>query len=406
MKKALEHLRVLDMSRVLAGPFLAQNLADFGADVIKIERPHHGDETRTFPPYVKDAAGAPTDDSAYFMSINRGKRSVTIDISTPLGQDLVKQLAARADVLIENYKVGDLARYGLDYESIRAVKPDIVYCSITGFGQTGPYRNRPGYDYIFQAMSGLMSITGERDDLPGGGPAKVGLAICDVITGIYSSFAVMAALAHRERTGEGQHIDMSLLDVTVAAISHINMNYLVGGIVPRRMGTAHPSIVPYQVFDAQDGQMVVAVGNDTQFGKLCGALGVAELPGDERFRSNVARVKHRDALIPLLQQRFAQRPVGAWIDNLTGIGVPCGPINNIQQVFDDPHIKARGMRVEVAHPRAGHVSMLANPAKLSATPPAYDRAPPRLGEHTREVLASVLGMSAESIDSLAAAHII
>jgi crotonobetainyl-CoA:carnitine CoA-transferase CaiB-like acyl-CoA transferase len=406
MKKALEHLRVLDMSRVLAGPFLAQNLADFGADVIKIERPHHGDETRTFPPYLKDAAGAPTDDSAYFMSINRGKRSVTIDISTPLGQDLVKQLSARADVLIENYKVGDLARYGLDYESIRAVKPDIVYCSITGFGQTGPYRNRPGYDYIFQAMSGLMSITGERDDLPGGGPAKVGLAICDVITGIYSSFAVMTALAHRERTGEGQHIDMSLLDVTVAAISHINMNYLVGGIVPKRMGTAHPSIVPYQVFDAQDGQMVVAVGNDTQFGKLCGALGVAELPGDERFRTNVARVKHRDALIPLLQQRFAQRAVGAWIDKLTGIGVPCGPINNIQQVFDDPHMKARGMRVEVAHPRAGHVSMLANPAKLSATPPAYDRAPPRLGEHTREVLASVLGMSAESIDSLAAARII
>jgi crotonobetainyl-CoA:carnitine CoA-transferase CaiB-like acyl-CoA transferase len=391
---------------VLAGPFLAQNLADFGADVIKIERPHHGDETRTFPPYLKDAAGTPTDDSAYFMSINRGKRSVTIDISTPLGQDLVKQLAARADVLIENYKVGDLKRYGLDYESIRAVKPDIVYCSITGFGQTGPYRNRPGYDYIFQAMSGLMSITGERDDLPGGGPAKVGLAICDVITGIYSSFAVMTALAHRDRTGEGQHIDMSLLDVTIAAISHINMNYLVGGIVPKRMGTAHPSIVPYQVFNGQDGQMVVAVGNDTQFGKLCGALGLSELPGDERFRSNVARVKHRDALVPLLQQRFVQRPVGAWIDKLTGIGVPCGPINNIQQVFDDPHIKARGMRVEVAHPRAGHVSMLANPAKLSATPPAYDRAPPRLGEHTREVLASVLGMSAESIDSLAAAHII
>ncbi|HWI13781.1 MAG TPA: CaiB/BaiF CoA-transferase family protein [Burkholderiales bacterium] len=406
MKKALEHLRVLDMSRVLAGPFLAQNLADFGADVIKIERPHHGDETRTFPPYLKDASGAATDDSAYFMSINRGKRSVTIDISTPLGQDLVKQLAARADVLIENYKVGDLARYGLDYESIRAVKPDIVYCSITGFGQTGPYRNRPGYDYIFQAMSGLMSITGERDDLPGGGPAKVGLAICDVITGIYSSFAVMTALAHRDRTGEGQHIDMSLLDVTIAAISHINMNYLVGGIVPKRMGTAHPSIVPYQVFDGEDGKMVVAVGNDTQFGKLCEMLGLADLPKDERFRTNVARVKHRDALIPLLQQRFAQRTVGAWIDKLTGIGVPCGPINNIQQVFDDPHIKARGMRVEVAHPRAGHVSMLANPAKLSATPPAYDLAPPRLGEHTREVLGTVLGLSDESIAGLAAAHVI
>ena len=406
MKKALSHLRVLDMSRVLAGPFLAQNLADFGADVIKIERPHHGDETRTFPPYLKDAAGEATDDSAYFMSINRGKRSVTVDISTPLGQDLVKQLAARSDVLIENYKVGDLKRYGLDYDSVKAVKPDIVYCSVTGFGQTGPYRNRPGYDYIFQAMSGLMSITGERDDLPGGGPAKVGLAICDVITGIYSSFAVMTALAHRDRTGEGQHIDMSLLDVTIAAISHINMNYLVGGIVPKRMGTAHPSIVPYQVFRAQDGQMVVAVGNDTQFGKLCETLGLPQLPADERFRTNVARVKHRDALIPLLQERFATRAVAGWIDKLTGIGVPCGPINDIRQVFDDPHIRARGMRVEVPHPRAGKVAMLANPAKLAATPPSYERVPPRLGEHTREVLKTVLGLADDAIDALARAHII
>ena len=406
MPKALEHLRVLDMSRVLAGPFLAQNLADFGADVIKVERPHHGDETRTFPPYVKNAEGADTEDSAYFMSINRGKRSVTIDISTPLGQDLVKRLAARCDVLIENYKVGDLKRYGLDYESIKAVKPDIVYCSITGFGQTGPYRNRPGYDYIFQAMSGLMSITGERDDLPGGGPAKVGLAICDVITGIYSSFAVMAALAHRDRTGEGQHIDMSLLDVTIAAISHINMNYLVGGIVPKRMGTAHPSIVPYQVFNARDGQMVVAVGNDTQFSKLCETLDLAALPTDERFRTNVNRVKNRDELIPLLQAQFGKQPVGMWIDRLTGIGVPCGPINNIKQVFDDPHVKARGMRVEVPHPRAGSVSMLANPARLSATPPSYDRAPPQLGEHTREVLSGVLGLDEAAMDGLARAGVL
>jgi len=406
MSKALEHLRVLDMSRVLAGPFLAQNLADFGADVIKIERPHHGDETRTFPPYLKRADGTQTEDSAYYMSINRGKRSVTIDISKPLGQDLIKQLAAQSDVLIENYKVGDLKRYGLDYASIKAVKPDIVYCSITGFGQTGPYRNRPGYDYIFQAMSGLMSITGERDDLPGGGPAKVGLAICDVITGIYSSFAVMAALAHRDKSGEGQHIDMSLLDVAIATISHINMNYLVGGIVPKRMGTAHPSIVPYQVFNAADGQMVVAVGNDTQFSKLCQTLGVAALPADERFRTNVSRVKNRDELVPIIQAKFREKPVAHWIDTLTSIGVPCGPINNIKQVFDDPHIKSRGMRVEVDHPRGGRVSMLANPARLSVTPPTYERVPPQLGEHTQEVLRNVLNLDDLAIEALANAGVI
>jgi formyl-CoA transferase len=406
MSKALEHLRVLDMSRVLAGPFLAQNLADFGADVIKIERPHHGDETRTFPPYLKRADGTQTDDSAYYMSINRGKRSVTIDISKPLGQDLIKQLAAQSDVLIENYKVGDLKRYGLDYEGIKAVKPDIVYCSITGFGQTGPYRNRPGYDYIFQAMSGLMSITGERDDLPGGGPAKVGLAICDVITGIYSSFAVMAALAHRDKSGEGQHIDMSLLDVAIATISHINMNYLVGGIVPKRMGTAHPSIVPYQVFNAADGQMVVAVGNDTQFSKLCQTLGLGALPGDERFRTNVSRVKNRDDLVPMIQAKFREKPAAHWIDTLTGIGVPCGPINNIKQVFDDPHIKSRGMRVEVDHPRGGKISMLANPARLSVTPPSYERVPPQLGEHTDEVLRNVLSLDNAAIEALRSAGII
>jgi len=406
MPKALQHLRVLDLSRVLAGPFLAQNLADFGAEVIKVERPHHGDETRSFPPYLKDDAGADTEDSAYFMSINRGKSSVTCDISTPEGQALVKKLAARSDVLIENYKVGDLKRYGLDYESIRAVNPKIIYCSITGFGQTGPYKNRPGYDYIFQAMSGLMSLTGERDDLPGGGPAKVGLAICDVITGIYSSFAVMTALAYRNETGEGQYIDMSLLDVTIAAISHINMNYLVGGIVPKRMGTAHPSIVPYQVFKAHDGQMVVAVGNDGQFAKLCGTLGLPALPDDPRFKTNVTRVANRDALIPHLQAAFAREPVAAWIERLTAVGVPCGPINNLQQVFEDAHVQARGMRVEVPHPRAGTLPMLANPARLSATPPSYDRPPPQLGEHTREVLADVLGLSAEDIERLAQAGVI
>jgi crotonobetainyl-CoA:carnitine CoA-transferase CaiB-like acyl-CoA transferase len=406
MAQALSHLRVLDLSRVLAGPFLAQNLADFGADVIKVERPRHGDETRTFPPYLKDDAGNDTDDSAYFMSINRGKRSITIDISKPRGQALVRQLAAQCDVLIENYKVGDLARYGLAFEDIRKVNPKIVYCSITGFGQTGPYRNRPGYDYIFQAMSGLMSITGGPDELPGGGPAKVGLAICDVITGIYSSFAVMTALAYRDRTGEGQHIDMSLLDVTIAAISHINMNYLVGGIVPKRMGTGHPSIVPYQMFEAQDGQMVVAVGNDTQFAKLCRALGLVGVADDERFRTNPSRVKNREALVPQLAAAFAQQPIAYWIETLTGQGVPCGPLNSIPQVFDDPHVAARGARVEVPHPRAGSVSMLANPARLSATPASYDRAPPRLGEHTDEVLSEVLGLSGAEIAALREAEVV
>jgi formyl-CoA transferase len=340
------------------------------------------------------------------MSINRGKRSVTIDISTPRGQELVKALAALSDVLIENYKVGDLKRYGLDYESLRKINPRLVYCSITGFGQTGPYKNRPGYDYIFQAMSGLMSITGGPDELPGGGPAKVGLAICDVITGMYSSFAVMTALAHRDRSGEGQHIDMSLLDTTIATISHINMNYLIGGIVPKRMGTGHPSIVPYQMFKAQDGPMVVAVGNDGQFAKLCAILGLAELARDARFRTNPLRVQHRDALVPQLEAAFAQKTVDAWIESLTPQGVPCGPLNDIPQVFADPHVKARGVHVQIPHPRAGAVSALANPAKLSATPPSYDRPAPRLGEHTREVLSSVLGLSNVEIDELAAAAVI
>jgi len=402
MRKALDHLRVLDMSRVLAGPFLAQNLADFGADVIKVERPHHGDESRTFPPYLKDSSGAETEDSAYFMSINRGKRSVTIDISTPRGQELIKALAANSDVLIENYKVGDLKRHGLDYEAIRKINPRIVYCSITGFGQTGPYRNRPGYDYIFQAMSGLMSLTGGPDDLPGGGPAKVGLAICDVMTGIYASFAVMTAIAERERSGEGQHIDMSLLDTTIAAISHINMNYLIGGIVPKRMGTGHPSIVPYQMFQAKDGPMVVAVGNDGQFGKLCALLGLGDLPKDARFLTNPLRVKNRNALVPQLEAAFAKATTAEWIEKLTQLGVPCGPLNDLQQVFDDPHVKSRGVETRIPHARAaaGSVPAVANPARLSATPPTYERAAPLLGEHTHEILSSVLGLTDADIDKL------
>ncbi len=396
------------MSRVLAGPFLAQNLADFGADVIKVERPHHGDESRTFPPYLKDSTGAETEDSAYFMSINRGKRSVTIDIAQPRGQELVKALAANSDVLIENYKVGDLKRYGLDYEAIRKINPRIVYCSITGFGQTGPYRNRPGYDYIFQAMSGLMSLTGGPDELPGGGPAKVGLAICDVMTGIYASFAVMTAIADRERSGEGQHIDMSLLDTTIAAISHINMNYLIGGVVPKRMGTGHPSIVPYQMFQAKDGPMVVAVGNDGQFGKLCALLGLGDLPQDERFLTNPLRVKNRNALVPQLEAAFAKATAAEWIGKLTQLGVPCGPLNDLKQVFDDPHVKSRGVETRIPHPRAaaGSVPALANPARLSATPPACERPAPLLGEHTHEILSTVLGLSDAEIERLKTAEII
>ena len=352
------------------------------------------------------ANGEETPDSAYFMSINRGKRSITIDISKPRGQDLIKALAEKSDVLIENYKVGDLKRYGLDYEAIRKVNPRIIYCSITGFGQTGPYRNRPGYDYIFQAMSGLMSITGGPDHLPGGGPAKVGLAICDVITGIYSSFAVMTALADREKSGEGQHIDMSLLDTTIATISHINMNYLVGGIVPKRMGTGHPSIVPYQMFQAKDGPMVVAVGNNGQFGKLCTLLDVPDLAKDERFRTNPLRVKHRDELVPQLAEAFQRETINTWVEKLTKVGVPCGPLYDIPQVFEDPHLKERGVRVSLEHPRGESVSILANPARLSATPPTYERVAPLLGEHTREVLQDVLGYSDLTIEQLAAEGVI
>ncbi|HVZ06708.1 CaiB/BaiF CoA transferase family protein [Rhodopila sp.] len=406
MAKALSHIRVLDMSRVLAGPFLAQNLADLGADVIKIERPGHGDESRTFPPYLKGADGGTTDDSAYFSSVNRGKRSVTIDLATPQGQALVRSLAAKTDVIIENYRVGTLQRYGLDYESIRRINPSIIYCSITGFGQTGPYRQRPGYDYVFQAMSGLMSLTGERDDLPGGGPAKIGVAICDVITGIYSSFAVTAALLHRERTGVGQYIDMSLLDVQIAAISHINMNYLVSGKVPPRMGTAHPSIVPYQVFDGADGKFVLAVGNDGQFAKLCEIIGQPSLAQRPSFRTNVDRVSHRDKLILLLTAEFAKQPVAYWTERLIAAGVPCGPINDLRQVFADEHVRFREMQREIPHQRAGVLPILANPIRFSETPPSYDRAPPALGEHTTSVLAEELGLSTVEIDSLARAGVI
>jgi crotonobetainyl-CoA:carnitine CoA-transferase CaiB-like acyl-CoA transferase len=400
MAGALNHIRVLDLSRVLAGPFLAQNLADLGADVIKVERPGHGDESRTFPPFLPSKDGGETEDAAYFAAVNRGKRSITIDIASPRGQDLVRSLAAKADVVIENYRVGTLRRYGLDYERIRAINSGIIYCSITGFGQTGPYRDRPGYDYIFQAMSGLMSLTGESDDRPGGGPAKVGVAICDVITGIYAAFAVSAALVHRDRTGVGQHIDMSLLDVQIAAISHINMNYLVSGHIPKRMGTAHPSIVPYQAFEGADGKFVLAVGNDGQFRKLCDVIGRPDLGRDPLYRSNVTRVRNRGTLVPQLSELFRTLPVQPLIEKLIAVGVPCGPINDLKQVFDDPHIISRGMRQDISHPRAGTMPMLSNPIRFSETPPSYTRPPPALGEHTRSVLADELQLEDAEIDAL------
>lgn len=406
MTKAFENVRVLDMSRVLAGPFLAQNLADLGADVIKVERPGHGDESRTFPPFLPAMDGGTTDDSAYFSTVNRGKRSITVDLSRPEGQRIIQKLVAETDVLVENYRVGTLARYGLDYESLRKINPSLIYCSITGFGQTGPYREQPGYDYIFQAMSGLMSLTGQSDDLPGGGPAKVGVAICDVITGIYSSFAVAAALFHRQRTGEGQHIDMSLLDVQVAAISHINMNYLVSGAVPKRMGTAHPSIVPYQVFDGSDGKFVLAVGNDGQFRKLCEIMGRSDLPDDPLYATNVARVANRAVLVPLIESILRTLPVQHWVSRLSAVGVPCGPINDLRQVFNDPQIKARDVLKTIPHPRAGTMPVLSNPARLSVTPPSYDRPPPSLGEHTYDVLSTLLGMPEEEIADLRRAGVV
>jgi crotonobetainyl-CoA:carnitine CoA-transferase CaiB-like acyl-CoA transferase len=406
MQQALHSVRVLDMSRVLAGPLLAQNLADLGADVIKVERPGEGDETRSFPPFAKDENGNTSDVSAYFSSVNRGKRSITVDFRSADGQRLIRELTAKCDVFIENYKFGTLKQFGLDYDSLSAINPRLIYCSITGYGQTGPYRERPGYDYVFQAMSGLMSLTGGPDGLPGGGPAKVGVAISDVLTGINSSFAVAAALFYREKSGRGQHIDMSLLDVQVAAISHINMNYLVGGAIPKRMGSAHPNIVPYQAFDCLDGQLVVAVGNNSLFAKLCRALGLPDLLTDERYNSNPKRVENRESLVPMIGTVFEKRPVEYWMPVLLDAGVPCGRINSLPDVFDDPQVRARGLQRKLAHPQCGSIPMLANPIRFSETKAQYLRHPPNLGEHTSEVLKELLGMDEAEIDALSLKHVI
>lgn len=398
---ALSHLRVLDLTRVLAGPWCAQNLADFGADVIKIERPGAGDDTRTWgPPWLRTEDGRDTAEAAYYLAANRNKRSVTCDISTPEGQQLVRELAAQSDVVLENYKVGQLKKYGLDYDALRAIKPDLIYCSVTGFGQTGPYANRAGYDFIIQGMGGFMSLTGERDDLPGGGPQKAGVAISDLMTGQYATIAVLAALAHRERTGEGQYIDMALLDVQVAMLANMNTNYLASGVAPKRWGNAHPNIVPYQTLQATDGWIIVAVGNDGQFRKFVTAGGRPELADDPRFATNPQRVAQRDVLVPILAEMVRPRTRAQWIADLEAAGVPCGPINTLDDVFEDEQVKARGLRVDLPHPTAGEVKLVGSPIRMSKTPPEALRHPPLLGEHTEAVLADTLGYDAEKIAAL------
>ncbi len=407
MLSSLSHIRVLDLSRVLAGPWCSQHLADLGAEVIKIERPGTGDETRAWgPPYLKDADGNDTTEAAYYLSCNRGKKSLTLDISTKEGQDIVRKLAAKSDVVLENYKVGQLKKYGLGYDELNAINPKIVYCSITGFGQTGPWSHRPGYDFIIQGLGGLMSITGERDDLPGGGPQKVGVAVTDLMTGMYATIAILAALTHRERSGAGQYIDMALLDVSVAMLANMNMNYLTSDQVPKRWGNAHPNVIPYQVFACSDGHIIVAVGNDSQFRKFCEALGVSDLGSDERFATNSNRIRHRAALIPLLEPLVKLRTRDEWVNALEAAGVPCGPINNIDQVFENPQVKARGIKVDIPHPLAGSVPQVASPMRFSETPIEYHTAPPTLGQHNDYVLRELLGMHADEIKRLQRSNII
>ena len=398
MKTALHGIRVLDLTRVLAGPWCAQNLADLGADVIKIERPGAGDDTRSWgPPFLKDRDGHDTADAAYYLAANRNKRSVTIDLASSAGQQAVRDLAMRSDVVLENYKVGQLKKYRLDYANLSALNPRLIYCSVTGFGQTGPWAHRPGYDFIIQALGGLMSITGEADDRPGGGPQKVGVAVSDLRTGMYATQAVLAALLHRERTGEGQYIDVALLDVQVAMLANVNENFLVSGQAPRRWGNAHPNIVPYQAFRAADQWIVVAVGNDDQYRRFCELGERPDLLHDERFASNRNRVQNRDTLVPLIAAMIAARPAAWWLEGLERAGVPCGPINDLAQVFDNEQVRARGLRIELERDDAGPVPMVGSPLKMSATPPSYRMPPPRLGEHTEQVLREVLGYDAAAI---------
>lgn len=398
MPQALEGIRVLDMSRVLAGPWCGQNLADLGAEVIKVERPGVGDDTRGWgPPFLKRADGSDTEDSAYFLAANRGKQSITVDLACAEGQRIIRELAAVCDVVLENYKVGDLAKYGLDYTNLSAINPRLIYCSVTGFGQTGPWSHRAGYDFIIQGLAGLMSVTGEADDRPGGGPQKAGVAVADLSTGLYATQAVLAALFHRERTGEGQYIDMALLDVQVAMTANMSSNYLHSGQPPKRWGNAHPNLVPYQTFKASDGWIIVACGNDGQWRRFCTIGGRPDLPDDPRFARVQDRIRNREVLVPLLEVMVAGKTQNEWIDEMERHGVPCGPINDFRQVYENPQVQARNMCIELPREDAGAVRLVANPIKASRTPPAYRSAPPRLGEHTEQVLSRVLGWSAQQI---------
>ncbi|KCB22878.1 CaiB/BaiF CoA transferase family protein [Bordetella hinzii] len=398
----LAGIRVLDLTRVLAGPWCTQNLADLGAEVIKIERPGAGDDTRAWgPPYLKNAAGENTSEAAYYLSANRNKFSVALDIASPRGAELVRELAKQCDIVVENFKVGGLRKYGLDYESLKAINPRVIYCSITGFGQTGPYASRPGYDFMIQGMGGLMSITGERDDLPGGGPQKAGVAVADLMTGMYSTVGILAAIIERERSGLGQHIDMALLDCQVAMLANQNLNFMTSGKAPQRAGNAHQNLVPYQVFAAADGHLIVAVGNDGQFRNYCRVVGLPELADDPRYATNPQRVRNRDALVPLLAERMATGARDTWLAELEAAGVPAGPINTLDQVYEDPQVLARGMKRELPHALAGSVPIAASPLKLSDTPVEYRRPAPMLGEHTRQILSERLGLSDEEIQALA-----
>ncbi|MGE8558760.1 MAG: CaiB/BaiF CoA transferase family protein [Acinetobacter sp.] len=402
---ALEGIRVLDLSRVLAGPWCGQILADLGAEVIKVERPKTGDDTRLWgPPWMKNDQGEDTREAAYYQSANRNKLSIAIDISTPEGQELVRALAAESDVVIENYKAGSLKKYGLDYDSLNAINPKLVYCSITGFGQTGPRAPEPGYDFIIQGMGGLMSVTGEKDDLPGGGPQKVGVAFADLTTGLYSTIAIQAALLNRTLTGLGQYIDMALLDVQVATLANQGMNYLASGKVPGRYGNAHANIVPYQVFKAADQDFIIACGNDKQFVALSAAIGLPELPNDPRFTTNALRIKHRTEIGNLLAAHFLSNTAKHWVKAIHAVKVPVGLINNLEQAFEEPQVQARNMLIEMQHPLKDKLKVIGSPIKLSRTPVEYKKAPPMLGEHTDEILARVT--DAEKIAALRAQGII
>ncbi|MGE4281579.1 MAG: CaiB/BaiF CoA transferase family protein [Magnetospirillum sp.] len=396
-------LRVLDLTRVLAGPSCTQMLGDMGADVIKVERPGAGDDTRKWgPPFLDRRQGGSSKESAYYLSANRNKRSIAIDISKPQGRDLVLELLAECDILVENYKVGDLERYGLSYGQLKDRFPGLVYCSITGFGQTGPYAKRAGYDFLAQGMGGIMSLTGE----PQGEPVKVGIGNADLITGLYAGFAILSALRHRDRTGQGQHVDMALLDCQLALMTYEAENYLLSGEAPQRRGNGHPNIVPYQVFRAADGYLILAVGNDGQFAKFCEFAGCPELAADSRFATNPARLKHREELIPQIADIVVRHPRAHWLDGLESRGVPAGPVNTLPETFEDPQVKARGMVVHADHLYRDAVPLLNSPIHMSETPPQVRLAPPVLGQHTRAILDEMLGLNGEAVESLIASGIV